>query len=136
MNGINNSQIQQVIQLIARVIYINDKIPIHNIPEVTLVANFWLKFFLFIVISVVWIIILPIDKTTNPIIRTIIIFLPITVTFLLTIKIIEKKHILEINENHIKYKEQVYPLDDIFNIFQHPIFKSKVTIYYIRRKDN
>jgi hypothetical protein len=71
MQAISNSQIQQVIQLMAKNIYLNDKIPINNIPDVKLLANFWLKFFIFIIISIIWIILFPIDKITNPLIKSI-----------------------------------------------------------------
>jgi len=136
MQAISNSQIQQVIQLMAKNIYLNDKIPINNIPDVKLLANFWLKFFIFIIISIIWIILFPIDKITNPLIKSIIIFLPITATFLLVIQIIEKKHLLEINDKYIQYKSKKIFLDDIFHIYQHPLFKSKVSVYHIRKKDN
>ena len=133
MNGINNSQIQEVRQLIGNNIYLSDKIPIGNIQGVKLTANFWKIFIIYSVFSFLWIVFYSkIFYTTNIFLENIIVFAPIIIFLVLSLRFIEKKYSLQITQNYIKYRKEKYSIDKIFHIFQHPIIKSKVIIYYQR----
>jgi len=157
MTGIKNSQIQEVKQLIGNHIYLTDKIPIDNIQGIKLTANFWWWFFVYVIVSLFILFsapkIMPLWNYLFPFLNSLskhhsIIFvlvsetllfitiaLPILALFKIFLLIVDKKHSLQINDQYIKYKNQIYPLDNIFHIFQHNLFKSKVTIYY-KRNDN
>jgi len=62
-------------------------------------------------------------------------YIPLVIAMIVLIKFINKKHVLEINEQYIKYKNTTYNLDDIIHIYQHPIIKSKVNFYHKTNKN-